>query len=173
VDLRPAGDAGLDGEPPALAPGVARDLHGDRGPRADDRHLAAQHVDEVRQLVEARPAQQAPDTRDARVALRDRQAAADVLGAGDHRPQLEDVEGLAVAADAALAVDRRPRGLQADRQDRHQQQRRGEHERERRDDDVEQPPSHQRVPSGGAQPTGVPWRRWSNSPAATLACVAT
>ena len=69
VDLRPAGDPGLDREAAALARRVLLDLHRHRRPRADDRHLAAQHVDEVRQLVERGAAQQAPDARDARVAL--------------------------------------------------------------------------------------------------------
>ena len=58
VDLRPAGDPGLDREAAALALRVLRDLHRDRRARADDRHLAAQHVDEVRQLVERRAAQE-------------------------------------------------------------------------------------------------------------------
>ena len=38
----------------ALAIGVLRDLHGDRGPGPDDRHVAADDVDEVRDLVERR-----------------------------------------------------------------------------------------------------------------------
>ena len=60
VDLRPAGDAGRKrdrlGDP---LPQVARR----EGPRADERHLAAQHVDELRQLVEPRAPQDAPDRR--------------------------------------------------------------------------------------------------------------
>ena len=109
VDLRPARDPGLDRQAPALALGVAVDLDGDRRARADDRHLSAQHVDEVGHLVERRAAQQAPDAGDARVALADRQPGAHVLGAGDHRAQLEHVERAAVLAHAPLAVDRLPR----------------------------------------------------------------
>ena len=109
---------GLDRQAPALALGVAVDLDLDRRARADDRHLAAQHVDEVRQLVERRAAQQAPDARDPRVALVDGQAGAHVLGAGDHRAQLEEVERAAVLADAALAVDRAAARLEPDRDDR-------------------------------------------------------
>ena len=37
-------------------------LVGDAGPRPDERHVAAQHVDQLRQLVEARPAQPARRT---------------------------------------------------------------------------------------------------------------
>ena len=72
---------GLDLQPAALALGVLVDLHLDRRARADDRHLAAQDVDQVRQLVERGAAQERADARDARVALVDRQAGADVLGA--------------------------------------------------------------------------------------------
>src|SRR3954470_9969426 len=39
VDLRPPGDAGLHGQAPALALGVAVDLHRDGRPRPDDRHV--------------------------------------------------------------------------------------------------------------------------------------
>ena len=60
VDLRPAGDPRLDREPAALALVVLLDLHRQRRARADQRHLAAQHVDEVRQLVERGPRSSAP-----------------------------------------------------------------------------------------------------------------
>src|SRR5687767_14526124 len=52
VDLRPARQPRADREPAALALGVLRDLDLDRRAGADDRHVAAQHVDEVRQLVD-------------------------------------------------------------------------------------------------------------------------
>ena len=94
------------------------------------------------------------------------------LGAGDHRAELEEVEGLAVAPDAPLAEQRGAARPEADGDDRRQQDRAGEDERGRGRDEVEGAPAH-RVPSGGAQPAGVPWRRWSQSPAAMLACVRT
>src|SRR4051794_7393975 len=50
VDLRPAGDPGLDVEAVALVVVVALDLVAERGPRPDDRHVAADHVPELRQL---------------------------------------------------------------------------------------------------------------------------
>ena len=80
---------GPDREPAALALGVLVDLDLDRRPRADERHLAAQDVDEVRQLVDRRAPQERADARDPRVALVDGQPGAHVLGAGDHRAQLE------------------------------------------------------------------------------------
>ena len=123
VDLRPARQPGAHLEPAALAVGVGVDLDLDRRPRPDERHLAPQHVDEVRQLVDRGPPQQRADARDARVALVDRHPGAHVLGAGDHRAQLVDLERVAVAADAALAVDRvpgrlEPHGQRGERDDR-------------------------------------------------------
>ncbi len=78
VDLGPARDAGLHVEPAALALGVTVDLLLDRRARAHDRELSAQHVDQVRQLVEREAPQQAAAARDARVAL-------EHVDAGAHR----------------------------------------------------------------------------------------
>jgi hypothetical protein len=159
VDLGPAGDARLHGQAPALALGVAVDLDRHRRPRAHDRHVAAQDVDEVGHLVERRAPQQAPDAGDPRVSLAHRQAGAHVLGACDHRAQLEHVEGAAVLAHAPLAVDRAAARLQADGDDRDEQEGRRDEQRRSGNDHVEYAARHQRVPSGGLQPAGVPWRR--------------
>ena len=84
ADLRPAGDAGLD----AMAVGVARQVApeqrrelGALRARADQAHLAAEHVDELRQLVQRRAAQEAPDARAAVLAL---DAAGRRAGPGRH-----------------------------------------------------------------------------------------
>jgi hypothetical protein len=58
---------------------------GDGGARADDRHVAAQDVDEVGQLVDREPPQDGADPGDARVALVDGEAGPHRLGARDHR----------------------------------------------------------------------------------------
>src|SRR5947208_16442041 len=58
VDLRPTGDAGLDVEAVALPVVVLLDLVAERRPGADDRHLAADDVPELRHLVEREPAEQ-------------------------------------------------------------------------------------------------------------------
>ena len=93
VDLRPAGDAGLH----LVAQHVLRDpvlelLDEERplGPRADDRHVAPQHVPELRQLVEVEPAQPAADRRAARVVVARPDRAGLVLGALVHRAELVD-----------------------------------------------------------------------------------
>ena len=109
------GQPGADREPLALAVRVGVDLGLQRRARPDQRHLAAQHVDQVRQLVDRRAPQERADAGDPRVALVDRHPGADVLGAGDHRAQLDDLEAVPVLADAVLAVDRVAVGLQAHR----------------------------------------------------------
>src|SRR4051794_37343605 len=52
VDLRPAGDPRPNLEAAALARRVSLDLVAQRRARTDDAHLAAQHVPQLRQLVE-------------------------------------------------------------------------------------------------------------------------
>src|ERR1700730_6582244 len=92
VDLRPAGDSRLDVEPVSLALVVLIDLVTQGRTRPDQRHLAADDVPELRQLVEGDPAQQPPHPRDARVTPVDGVAGADGLGSDDHRAQLEELE---------------------------------------------------------------------------------
>ena len=65
---------GPDRQAPALALGVAVDLDLHGRARAHERHLAAQHVDEVRQLVDRVAAQPGAGAGDAVVALVDDQA---------------------------------------------------------------------------------------------------
>src|SRR5207244_4049646 len=100
---------------PRLARRVALDLVAERRPWPDQAHVAADHVPELRQLVEREPAQHAPDPRDARVAAVDRVARALLLGSDDHRAELQQVEVHAAFADTRLAVEHRPAILELDR----------------------------------------------------------
>ena len=119
VDLRPAGQAGPDGEPLPLAVRVVVDLDLQRRARPDQRHLAAQDVDQVRQLVDRRAAQERADARDPRVALVDRHARRPCA-----RRRVTIVRSLTTSnacpslADAVLAVDRVAAALQAHRERR-------------------------------------------------------
>ena len=63
LDLGPAGDPRADLVAAALARRVVVDLGRDRRARADDRHLAAQDVDQVGDLVERGAAQEAAGAR--------------------------------------------------------------------------------------------------------------
>ena len=92
------------------------DLLGERGPGPDDRHVPQEDVHEVRQLVDAGPAQEgaervqpgvAPELEHRAVGLVEVvQLVTLLVGVGDHAAQLVHLEGPAAAADPFLAVER-------------------------------------------------------------------
>ena len=138
VDLRPAGDAGLD----LVADHVALDQvavdfvvrHGMRA-RADDAHAPLQHVDELGQLIERGPAQEGADAGDAGIALA-RLADRLAVLAHAHRAELVDEDLLAVEAVAALLEDDGAGRIQLDGEGDEQQQRRDQHQDEQGENDV-------------------------------------
>src|SRR6185436_17404814 len=71
VHLRPAREAGPEVEPMPLVLVVLLDLVAQRRPRADDAHVAAQHVPQLWELVDRGSPQDAADTRDPAVPLVD------------------------------------------------------------------------------------------------------
>ncbi len=87
---------------------VAFDHHDEVGPRPDEAHVAEQHVEQLRQLVEAGGAQPAAGRRDARVALFEVEAVAHRDGVGDHGAELEDAKDPAMAADPFLTEEDGP-----------------------------------------------------------------
>lgn len=108
-DLREACDAGLD----VVAVGVLGVLRGELldevrtlGARADKAHVAVEDVENLRQLVKARRADEGPDFRDARVVVRRELRARVFLGVDAHRAEFVDLVGLAETARADLAVER-------------------------------------------------------------------
>ena len=78
-----------------------------RGP--DDAHLAPDDVQKLRDLVEREPPQEAADPRDPGRVREDR------VVAGDHRPELEELERLPFEPDPLLAKQDRPARGQGDR----------------------------------------------------------
>ena len=82
---------GPDGEQPPLLRRVALDVVGMLRPRADQAHLALDHVEQLRQLVELGPAQEAADARDPRIVAGGHRRAL-LVGARAHRAQLVDAE---------------------------------------------------------------------------------
>ena len=122
--------------------------HGQRA-RADERHLAAQHVEELGQLVEREAPQEAPDgvsrgsSRILNSAPRGLVERLEVglllVGARAHGAELQAGEGLAADPGRARAVDDRPARGQPDGQ-RDEQEQRAEHDQqEARPDEVERP----------------------------------
>ena len=103
---------------------AAEVAHGERT-RADERHLAAQHVEHVRHLVEREPAQQPADGRHARVVADLEQRAARLVralelgllpvGPLDHRAELQHPERPLAQADARIRVEHRPARAELDR----------------------------------------------------------
>src|SRR3546814_6398936 len=92
--------------------------------RPDEAHVALEHAPGLRQLVDAKLADDAADARDARIILARPHRLAGGLGIGAHRTDLENVIGLAEQADAGLAIEDRPAAI--------------EHHRDPRDDDQRQ-----------------------------------
>src|SRR5438128_4230315 len=111
--LPEASDARLHDEPRADPVGILGEGIRDVRARADEAHLASQHVPQLRELIKARPPQERADTRDPRVAghLVDRAArllthqAADErrvrlrIRVGAHRAELRHTERAPEAAD--------------------------------------------------------------------------
>src|SRR5256712_4734436 len=113
VDLRPAGDARLHlvaehvaGHAPSELLDEARALRA----RADEAHLTAQDVPELRQLVETPASQERPEPRAPRVIRPRPHRARLALGVHTHRAKLEHLEALAVQTHPLLAVEDGPRG---------------------------------------------------------------
>src|SRR5581483_12007826 len=118
-------------------------------PRPDERHLAAQHVQHLRQLVDRVAPQHAADRGDARVVLdlekRPRRLVRRLerglpLGCVDvHRPELEHAELALAEADAAVAVEDRPGRVELDGERDHEPERRGSEHDQRPEHEVERP----------------------------------
>ena len=122
--LPEAGDARLQLEALARPVVDVLVLLEDQRPRADEAHLAAEDVEQLRQLVERVAAQEAADrvTRGssgilnirasppARVLVQVRELVLPLLGVGDHRPELEDPERLSALRPCAAGGRRPGRG---------------------------------------------------------------
>ena len=153
VDLSPAGDAGLhlvageiaiDHLFPELVFGVGID--GVRA-RSDQRQVALQHVEELRQLVDRSLADEAADRRHSRVTARHHLLRLDVRLVGIHGAELHHRDHLVVEAVARLAEQDRPLGGRLDGDGRADHQRRQRDDGEAGDDDVEHALRHLR-PAG-------------------------
>src|SRR5699024_8570718 len=83
TDLPEPGEAGLDEHATRGATVVRRDLAGERRARADEAHVAAQDVEELRQLVEGVAAQQPAERGDARVVAQLEQRARALVEVGE------------------------------------------------------------------------------------------
>ena len=127
--LPETGHAGLEVEAPARPAVDVMVLLGDERARTDQAHLATEHVEQLRELVQRSAAQEASDAGDARVVLdlehplvaasvlvQVRDLVLAPLGVGDHRAELEDLELAVIAADPRLAEEHRAGRVELDRE---------------------------------------------------------
>src|SRR5581483_4681494 len=138
---------------------VALELETCDRPRPDEAHVAAEYVDELRQLVERRAPQQPPDRGDPGV-VRELSRPVELLARGRreedlverlatgpravgaavvadvHRPELERAEEAAVTPDALVGVDDRPARAQKHEHQNENEDQREQNKHQYRDADV-------------------------------------
>src|SRR6185312_8290463 len=128
AELRPSGDAGLY----AVALHVIRNALGELGDELralrsgpHQAHLPPQHIEELRQLIQAYLPDQRPDASHAWVALLRPPRSAVDLRVGAHAAKLEHIERPASEAHSALPIEHRrlPSILGLDRESRQQHER--------------------------------------------------
>ncbi len=138
ADLPEAGDAGGrhadDGQIPANLLFLARQVRA----RADKAHLPFQHVEDLRQFIEAVFTDEFADMRDARIVAAEflellplllglgvftEEVEQDAVGIHVHRTEFIAFERLAAIADARNIVKRRAVRVQLDQNGQHEQQR--------------------------------------------------
>ena len=111
------------------------------GSRPDQAHLAPQHVDDLRQLVEMVPAQHPADRGAARIAPHRPHRSGTLLGVLGHGAELEHPEHPSVPSQPRLAVEHGTSALDAERQrdcaPEHHPQRPQQHQRERHQSEIE------------------------------------
>src|SRR5215469_1921171 len=117
---------------------VVGDLAGQSGTRPDQRHVAEQNVEQIRQLVDRGLAQEAPERMQTRIVpdLKDRtrnfvevhQVLAHRVGAVDHRAQFVHLEAPAAHTNPLLREKRLPPADAHDADRRRDDNRRDEHE---------------------------------------------
>ena len=144
VYLRPAGDAGLD----VVTTGIELDrtvveliVNQRVRTRSDERHVAAQHVQKLRQFVDVQFADDAADARDA-IVVRGRLFDVAVVLHRLHRAELADAERLLVEAIATLEEQRRTARFELDGDCGREQQRAQQNERDRGERDVDRALQH-------------------------------
>ena len=109
---------------PRLLGGVAVEVAHQQRPRADEAHVAAEHIPKLRQLVEAQSADHPSDARQALFVGEQCSGGVALVG---HRPELGDVEGASAESRTCLSEEHRPadRRGSCDGNDRHDRCRRG------------------------------------------------
>ena len=155
VHLGPARDAGRGVEAAALLGVVPLDVGEWQRTRADEAHVAAHHVPQLREFVETARSQQPPEARQALVV--GQQGAVGAAGVG-HAAELDDLDRLAVTARSSLPEQHRRAEPQPHGDGGGGDQRAGDHQCRGGDGEVDGP-LHRRVqPADGGH---LAERTWS------------
>ena len=119
--------------------GHTRRQHADRmAARADQRHVALEHVEKLRQLVEIGAADDGADTGHARIVGHCLGDAGAVAEFAVHRAEFIDLEDASVPAPAFLGEDRGARAFQPDEGGERQKQRQQHDQPHRRQQQIQQ-----------------------------------
>src|SRR6185436_13286939 len=108
IDLRPAGQSSFYLVPQHVLRETVPELLDEvrtLRPRTHNRHIAAEHVPELREFVDVRPPQEPAERGHTGIVWHRPYRSAILLGIVVHRSELDDREGLAVEAHAFLAVE--------------------------------------------------------------------
>ena len=127
-------DAGCGFEAPALVGRVALEVLHRQWSGPDETHVAAQDPPQLRQLVEARRAEEPSESGETLTVGKEGTGGVTLVG---HRTDLDDVDRHAAATRAELAEQHRRPQLQPHRDRRHADERRAEQQRHAGDPDVE------------------------------------
>src|SRR5581483_357996 len=111
LHLRPAGEARANRMPLVVVGDFLAELldeNGPLGPRPDKAHVAANHVEKLRQFIKAVFAEILADARHAWIVLLRPLRRTAFFGIGAHRAELEHLEGFAAQPYTSLPVNDRP-----------------------------------------------------------------
>ena len=141
IDLRPARDAGPDGMPDGIVGHLGRQVPDELGPfgsRADEAHFPSEHVDQLRQLVDAELPDPLPDPGGPGIVLTgpDRSGQLGVVRHGTEFPQREDGP---VLSDPLLPEEHRPRRIKLDGRGGRKKNGQGRKDERRRHREIDQP----------------------------------
>ena len=139
VDLRPAGDAGLDtvaGRVVGNGLAEAVNEHRPLRPRADQAHVAFEHIDKLRQFVQARCPNERSEPGAARIVFLRPDRAGLLLGIDAHAAEFQHLKHAAVQAAPFLTVEHRAGAGELDKSGDQQQERRNDDQTEERQHDV-------------------------------------
>src|SRR6266542_1242130 len=153
--LPKSGDAWLRVETPKVMILIMLEIRFEEGARSDKRHIADEHVDELREFVEAPAAEEATKPGNARISrnfekariagvVQVRQPPFLEVGANAHRTELEHSESLPTKASPILSEEYRTRGIQSDCHRECEIDGRQDHQRQKSANDVGDPLCNER-----------------------------